>query len=154
MLIALVGLCASAQSKGDMAVGINLGFAPCLESGSKLTNFELGGKFQYNVSNPVRLEAALDYGFKSKEISALTFAVNAHYIVGVANRFTVYPLAGLGLAHLDSSYGYDDTKFLFNVGIGGEYAVSSNLSFGLEIKYQYIDNFGRMPILLGMTYRF
>ena len=32
MCMALIGLCATAQEKGDMAVGVNLGVAPCLES--------------------------------------------------------------------------------------------------------------------------
>ena len=54
MCMALIGLCATAQEKGDMAVGVNLGVAPCLESGTSVTNFGVGAKFQYNVSNPDR----------------------------------------------------------------------------------------------------
>ena len=96
---ALIGLCASAQEKGDMAVGVNLGVAPCLESGASVTNFGIGAKFQYNVTNPIRLEAAFDYGFKSKGVDAMTLGINAHYIVKVANKISVYPLVGIGYAH-------------------------------------------------------
>ena len=96
---ALIGLCASAQEKGDMAVGLNLGVAPSLESGASVTNFGIGAKFQYNVTNPIRLEAAFDYGFKNKGVDVMTIGVNAHYIFNVANKISVYPLVGLGYAH-------------------------------------------------------
>ena len=96
---ALIGLCASAQEKGDMAVGLNLGVAPCLESGASVTNFGIGAKFQYNVTNPIRLEAAFDYGFKNKGVDVMTIGVNAHYIFNVANKFNIYPLVGVGYAH-------------------------------------------------------
>ena len=94
-----MGLCASAQEKGDMAVGLNLGVAPSLESGASVTNFGIGAKFQYNVTNPIRLEAAFDYGFKNKGVDVMTIGVNAHYIFNVANKFNIYPLVGVGYAH-------------------------------------------------------
>lgn len=99
MCMALIGLCATAQEKGDMAVGVNLGVAPCLESGTSVTNFGVGAKFQYNVSDPIRLEAAFDYGFKNKGVDVMTIGINAHYIFKVANKISVYPLVGIGYAH-------------------------------------------------------
>lgn len=195
MCMALVGLCASAQEKGDMAAGLNIGVAPSLESGASVTNFGIGAKFQYNVTDPIRLEAAFDYGFKNKGVDVMTLGVNAHYIFKIGDKINLYPLVGIGYAHLgggvssddydyDSGfdydynysylrdYGYDDydwsnssdyegeessssaSKFFFNVGVGAEYALSSNLSVGAEIKYQYIKDFNRMPINIGVTYRF
>lgn len=180
MCMALAVICGSAQQKGDMAVGLNLGVAPCLESGAKVTNFGLGAKFQYNLTNPVRLEAALDYGFKSKGADVMTFGVNAHYLFNVAGRLNVYPIVGLGYAHCglggsvdsddDSDYsrafevnvpGYEEesvsvsaNKFYFNVGAGAEYPITDKLSASLELKYQYIKNFSRLPISIGVTYKF
>ena len=180
---ALIGLCASAQEKGDMAVGLNLGVAPCLESGASVTNFGIGAKFQYNVTNPIRLEAAFDYGFKNKGVDVMTIGVNAHYIFNVANKISVYPLVGLGYAHckataigipdLDENdwggianwetdiddYGTKEesgsaNKFFFNVGVGGQYDLNDKLAVNLEIKYQYIENFNRLPISLGIAYKF
>ena len=180
---ALIGLCASAQEKGDMAVGLNLGVAPCLESGASVTNFGIGAKFQYNVTNPIRLEAAFDYGFKNKGVDVMTIGVNAHYIFNVANKFNIYPLVGVGYAHckatasgipdldendwLDIAYGKTDiddygtkeesgsaNKFFFNVGVGGQYDLNDKLAVNLEIKYQYIENFNRLPISLGIAYKF
>ena len=178
MCVALVGLCASAQEKGDMAAGLNLGVAPCLESGANVTNFGIGAKFQYNVTNPLRLEAGVNYGFKNKGLDVLDVAANVHYLFKVGEKLRVYPLAGIGFARLggsvefedddDDDYGwrsrdweYDEedasgsvTKFLFNVGAGAEYPVSDRLSVGAEIKYQYIQHFSRLPISIGVTYRF
>lgn len=180
---ALIGLCASAQEKGDMAVGLNLGVAPSLESGASVTNFGIGAKYQYNVTDPIRLEAALDYGFKNKGVDAMTLGVNAHYLFNVADKIKVYPIVGLGYAHCgaiafgfpdmdvdDWMYGgkgeadaddYDTTsesesfnKFYFNVGIGGQYDLNDKLAVNFEIKYQYIKDFNRLPISLGIAYKF
>ena len=180
---ALIGLCASAQEKGDMAAGLNLGVAPCLESGASVTNFGIGAKFQYNVTNPIRLEAAFDYGFKNKGVDVMTIGVNAHYIFKVANKFNIYPLVGVGYAHckatasgipdLDENdwggisnwktdiddYGTKEesgsaNKFFFNVGVGGQYDLNDKLAVNLEIKYQYIKNFNRLPMSLGVAYKF
>ena len=180
---ALIGLCASAQEKGDMAVGLNLGVAPSLENGASVTNFGIGAKFQYNVTNPIRLEGAFDYGFKNKGVDVMTIGINAHYIFNLSDKFNIYPLVGVGYAHckataigipdldendwLDIAYGQTDiddygtkeesgsaNKFFFNVGVGAEYAINDKISIGAEIKYQYIENFNRLPISLGVAYKF
>lgn len=179
MCVALATISVSAQQAGDMAAGLNLGVAPCLESGASVTNFGIGAKFQYNVTNPIRLEAAFDYGLKNNGVDVLTFGVNAHYLFNVANKIKVYPLVGLGYAHFSATVsgipdmkddlkknanGYDDSdttsesgsanKFYFNVGVGGQYDINDKLAVNLEIKYQYIKYFNRLPISLGITYKF
>ena len=194
-MAAAATLGAAAIETGDMAVGLNLGVAPCLESGASVTNFGIGARFQYNVAAPVRLEANFNYWFKSKGLDALDLAVNAHYLITLSDRLRVYPIAGVGFAHLggggggsfdpgDFDYGdfdYDDffsrsrsgwddifgdiedaadaggtsaNKFMFNVGAGIEYDITSKLAVSAEIKYQYIQYFNRLPINIGVTYRF
>ena len=185
----LAGLCASAQQKGDMAVGLNLGVAPCLESGVSLTNFGIGAKFQYNVTDPIRLEANVDYWVKSKGMDVFDITANVHYIFKIGQKFTIYPLAGIGYAHIGGAFStsafddlkdvmhdvgdyvgddslYDDfedslnkasggvNKFLFNIGAGVEYPITSKFTIGAEVKYQYMRYFSRMPITVGVTYKF
>ena len=188
--MALSGLCASAQEKGDFAFGLNFGVAPCLESGASLTNLGIGAKLQYNVSDPVRLEAAFDYGFKDKGFDIMTVGINGHYIFKVGEKFNIYPLVGVGYARLgysldmgsfdydddlwanNSRYGYYDdddnddddmdledmtssaSKFYFNAGVGAEYALSNKFSIGVEAKYQYMKGFSRLPISIGVSYKF
>ena len=107
--LALAGLSSFAQEKGDKSVGVNLGVAPCIESGASLTNFGIGAKFRYHVTSPIRVEADLDYWLKAKECDELDFSVNAHYLFKVADKINVYPVVGLGFAHIGSSISYDDS---------------------------------------------
>lgn len=184
MLFVLIGLSASAQEKGDMSLGVNIGAAPCIESGASLTNFGIGAKFRYHVTSPVRLEANIDYWLKSKECDLLDFSVNAHYLFNVNDKINVFPIAGIGLAHigggfsgsisLDGEDGYypyygtnsykndiepefsinvSSNKMLINIGVGAEYTLTDKISIGAEIKYQYIKDFNRLPIKIGLTYK-
>ena len=187
-MAAAATLGAAAIETGDMAVGLNLGVAPCLESGASVTNFGIGARFQYNVAAPVRLEANFNYWLKSKGCDVIDLAVNAHYLINLSDKLRVYPIAGVGFAHLGGggggSFDYDDifdhfsrsrsgwddifgdiedaadaggtsaNKFMFNVGAGIEYDITSKLAVSAEIKYQYIQYFNRLPIHLGISYRF
>lgn len=160
-----------------MAVGLNLGVAPCLESGYSVTNFDIGAKFQYNITNPIRLEADVDYWFKSKSCDVFDVTANVHYLFNVGSKLKVYPIVGNGYAHCglmaDFDFNEDDyknlwsgssnddlvvsslaSKFLFNVGAGVEYPVTEKLSVGVEIKYRSITNFSRLPISIGVTHKF
>lgn len=175
------GLVSYAQSKGEMGVGINLGVAPSLEKGAKVTNFGIGAKFQYNVTNPIRLEADVDYWFKDKGFDVFDVSANVHYLFKIGDKLNIYPLVGIGYARVgwglsladdydndwsftpyardDFDFDEDDfstslNRFLFNVGVGVEYHITSKISAGLEIKYQYIKDFNRLPITIGATYHF
>lgn len=174
-MVALAGLTtASAQEKGDMAVGINVGVAPCVEGEGSPSNFGIGAKFQYNVSDPIRLEAAFNYWLKSKEVDIFDAAVNFHYIFKLSDKFNLYPVVGVGYARLSGTFTEVDlselyngnlenaivtesssaSRVLVNAGVGVEYAVSEKVSIGAEVKYQYIKDFNRVPINVGVTYKF
>ena len=178
LCLGMIGLLGNAQSKGDMGVGLNLGVAPCVENGVNVTNFGIGAKFQYNVTNPIRLEADLDYWFKDKGMDIFDISANVHYLFHLGSKVNVYPFLGIGYARVGagfefdddfdfdyrtrSPYDYDDdddfstsvNRFLFNVGVGAEYKITSKISAGLEIKYQYLKDFSRLPITIGATYHF
>ena len=159
LAMGLTSLFASAAG-GDMALGVNLGVAPILEQ-PKPTNVLLGLKFQYGLTDPVRLEATFDYGFKDKDFDVVTIVANVHYLFNVADVVRVYPLVGIGYGHVGYNYVYnhinldaDYNRFLFNIGAGAEYDITDKLTLGFELKYQYIKNFGRLPVQLSLAYRF
>ena len=179
MSMVLVGLFAVAQDKGDMAVGLNLGITPCTESGVSVANFGIGARFQYNVTNPLRLEAAVGYDFKDKEVSVFTAGVNGHWIFSLSEKFNIYPIVGVGVANIKgyvsvdekvrdeilnnqghvNTYDNDDisdssTKFYYNLGAGGEYKITDRLSANIEVKWQGISWFNRVPVSVGVTYKF
>ncbi len=164
MCLALAGLCASAQQQGDAAIGLNLGVAPVVESGISVTNFGIGAKFQYNITDPVRVEADLDYWFKSDGLDIFDLSANIHYLFS-AGSVKIYPLLGIGYARLSESVSFKDSgfgfsisasasRFLLNVGAGFQFPVSEKISLGAEIKYQYLKDFSRLPISVGLTYTF
>ena len=166
LYVAIIGFIGAHAQKGDMAVGLNLGVAPCLEKNASLTNFGIGAKFQYNVTNPIRLEADVDYWFKAKGMDMFDITANVHYLFNLGSKVKVYPIVGIGYASVGGGYSIDMddfdfdggssrmNRFIFNVGVGGEYAITSKLSAGFEIKYQYVKDFQRLPITIGATYHF
>ena len=148
---------ASFAASGDMGVGINLGAAPCIEKHADVTNFILGVKYQYQATSLIRLQADVDFGFKSNSVSTFNAVANVHFLIPCAKNFYMYPLAGLGYGSVKFDRGeYDKTedKFTFNVGVGAEYYISSRWAANFELKYQYMENFSRLPILVGLTYKF
>lgn len=163
--MALFGLCAYAQ-QGQSAVGVSIGVAPNLESDVSVTNFEIGAKYQYGVTDNLRLEGDLDYGFKSNGIGVFTLSANIEYLFHLSEKFTLYPLAGIGFGHMSASYDIEvpglgivsasasENRFLFNVGVGAEYPITDKLSIGADIRFQYMKNFSRLPIMVGVTYKF
>lgn len=151
-LAVMTAVGASAQSR-DMAVGINLGVAPVLEKGIDLNNFGLGAKFQYNITANVRLEADVDYWFKSKGLGVFDIMANAHYLFNIGDNFRIYPIVGIGYAYLHSSFD-GLNRFAFNLGAGAEYDITNHIAACLELKYQYMSDFQRLPISVGVAYKF
>jgi len=180
LCVALAGIFAANAQEGRMAAGINLGVAPCLEGDGAPTNFGLGAKFQYNVTDPIRVEANLEYWFKAKEVSVFDIYANIHYLCNITEKLKIYPLVGIGYANLHTSAldidipdipgipgipgleeyleeidnSNNESRFLFNIGAGLDYDITDNLTANFEIKYQYLKDFNRMPISIGIAYKF
>lgn len=169
--VAVIGLTASAQfvgqglsgsrtktyNAGKVAVGLNINFTPCLESGVDLTNFGLAAKLQYRFVDFLRGELLVGYDFENKGISLFHASGNLHFLLNLKENFRVYPIIGAGYGLLIGDFGYwsdNESKFLVNAGLGAEFDINPNIAIGLEVKYQYIKDFSRLPISLGLTYKF
>jgi outer membrane protein X len=164
--IAVVTMCVSvtAQQKGDMAAG---GFI-AIGMGDELTNVGIGGKFQYNVIDPLRLEGSLtfflpkDMGFSSK-FSMWDISVNGHYLIPVADQITVYPLAGLGILGVKSSVDlgslggkqtHSDSDVCVNIGGGVDFKLTDQIYLNGEMKYKIVKNWNRFIISAGIAFKF
>ena len=158
LLLAVIIMSASSAFAQRMALGVNIGAAPVIEDNSSVTNFILGAKFQYKATSLIRLEAAADFGFRDKGFSTFNLMGNVHFMIPCARNVYIYPLAGIGYGNIKFRWDDDDSeswdKFAFNVGIGAEYEVTSNFAANFEFKYQYMQDYGRLPILVGLTYKF
>ena len=59
--------------KGIQAFGVHLGY------GSEIESASIGVKYQYNITNNIRLEPSANYFFEKKGIDMFDFNANAHY---------------------------------------------------------------------------
>mgnify|MGYP000847222430 FL=1 len=152
---AVMSLSASAQA-GDKALGAQLLF------GSKTNNIGLGVKGQYYFTDQIRGEASFDYFLKNQGVSMWDINANVHYLFDVADKFKVYPLAGLGYTNWSYKLEYDnvtlakgtDGRLAVNLGGGAEYALTDNVSVNAEAKWQIVNNYNQLVLGVGVAYKF
>ena len=150
-----MSLSASAQA-GDKALGAQLLF------GSKTNNIGLGVKGQYYFTDQIRGEASFDYFLKNQGVSMWDINANVHYLFDVADKFKVYPVAGLGSTNWSYKYEYaghtiaegSDGRIAINLGGGAEYELTKDLSVNAELKYQIISNYNQLLLGVGVAYKF
>ena len=152
---AVMSLSASAQA-GDKALGAQLVF------GSETNNIGLGVKGQYYFTDQLRGEVSVDYFFKNKGVSMWDINANVHYLIDVADKFKVYPLAGLGYTNWSYKYEFpglpvvegSDGRLAVNLGGGAEYELTKDLSVNAELKYQIISNYNQLVLGVGVACKF
>ena len=79
--------------KGRQAIGFGLSYGTEIESAG------LGIKYQYNITNPLRIEPSFNYFFENDNVSMLDLNVNFHYLCPVAQSVKLYPLFGLTMSN-------------------------------------------------------
>ena len=146
MAVAIMGIGTMNAQKNAIAAGVSLGFA------TDIKTLDLGAKVQYSFTDAIRGEIAFNYFFEKNNVSFWDLEATAHYLFNVAEKFKLYPLAGFAYAHA-SAFGHGDGDCGFNIGAGGEYALTEKLSLGLEIKYQF-SGLDQALINLGVAYKF
>ncbi len=147
---------ANAQSKGDMAAGANFNYGFAYGDIDDFSNVGIGFKFQYNITDPIRLEASFNKFFKKDYLSMYDFMVNAHYLLPVGN-LTVYPAVGLGVVGTKASvmgFSASASEFGFNLGAGAELPLTEKINLGAELKYLSAAELNRLTLQLGATYKF
>lgn len=151
LVLALVGMTTmtQAQTKGDMEAGVQFAYG----TGDSFSNVGIGAKFRYTIVDNVRIEPSFTYFLKKDYVSMWDVSANAHYLFGLNDRFTLYPLAGIGITGVkvgDAS----DSEFGVNLGGGVDYDLSQNLVLNGELKYKIGGDWDRLIISVGVTYKF
>lgn len=101
----------SFAQKGKQAIGFGLSY------GTEIESVGLGLKYQYNITNPIRLEPSLNYFFENDNVSMLDVNLNFHYLFPVASKVKLYPLLGVTF----SNWMFDwDNECRLGMNIGGE----------------------------------
>ena len=150
-----MSLSASAQA-GDKALGAQLVF------GSETNSLGFGVKGQYYFTDHIRGEGSFDYFFKRKGLSMWDVNANVHYLFDVADKFKVYPLAGLGYTNWSYKYEFEglpvvegtDGRLAVNLGGGAEYELTKDLSVNAELKYQIVSHYNQLVLGVGVAYKF
>jgi outer membrane protein X len=146
------------QEKGEKSAAAHL----VSGSGDSYSNIGLNAAFRYGVTDPIRLEGSFTYFLKKDHISMWDVSVSGHYLFKVADKFTIYPLAGLGIFGVSWSYDYgfgvsnssSESKLGVNLGGGAEYQITPQLALNAEAKYKIVDNWNRSLLYVGIAYKF
>ena len=160
--------------KGKSEVGVNLDLAPTFSTDPASVNLGIGAKYRYGISNKFRLDANFTYYFPSlteldadnyDKISMYDISVNLHYLLKFKEKFTFYPLVGLGYIKVNPD-GQDPifdkleddyivpNNIVLNIGVGIEYQITDHINAGLEIKYPIQVDVNPLPVTLGVSYKF
>ena len=148
-----VGITTSfAQRAGDSSLGLNLNYA-------SETSFGLGARYQYNLTDNVRIEPEFNYYFKHDYCSYWDLGANVSYLFSVASDVTIYPLVGLGYMHGKFQPGgevpdYSDGSFQAKIGAGVEFKLLPTTKLIIEPKYQFNDFENQFIITAGIAYCF
>ena len=107
--------------KGIQAFGVHLGY------GSEIESASIGVKYQYNITNNIRLEPSANYFFEKKGIDMFDFNANAHYLIPTENNIRLYPLAGLTCFHKQFRQNLIQRLFLQVIKIDSSHALRPTL---------------------------
>ena len=157
--VAMFSLGTFAQSAGDMAWGVHGLY------GFKSENFGVGAIGQYNITDPIRIEAGADFWFKKYGVYNFDVQANAQYLIPIAGALKVYPMAGLGYMrwHSDgATYEDDNVKIkvdgasggdiFFNLGAGAQYDLGDNMAFKVELRRLFKYG-GQFCLFSGITFK-
>lgn len=152
----------SEPEAGDWGVG----FGIAMGTGSGITNFGMClPKIQYYFHPNVRVEFSFDYFFKKDYITDWDLNLNVHpYVIPMKYGMHIYPIVGLTFTHRHWSddiplipgeikHG-DEGRIGLNIGGGFQYDITENISAIYEVKYQYVEDYDRCGMNLGMVFRF
>lgn len=129
LLIAVfaTSMSASAQKKGDLSLGGGIAV------GTLIPTMSIGATVQYNIIDQIRLAGNVDYFIKNRGVNTLDITVDGHYLVPLSDRFTIYPVVGVGISILMTDFG-TRVPFVANIGGGVQYKFNDKLRLSFEIK--------------------
>ena len=156
LIASTICLAAHAQEKGDFAAGANLALSTGKSSGNNYTNIGIGAKFQYNIIDPIRLEGTFTYFIEKDFVSMWDLSVNGHYLIPVAEKIAVYPLAGLGIFGTKIDYGTEPitgSYLCINLGVGVDFKLTDQLIFNAELKSKIVNGWNRLILSAGVVYK-
>ncbi|MDR2138968.1 MAG: outer membrane beta-barrel protein [Tannerella sp.] len=132
------------------SVGARMGYAAEWET------VTVGVDYRYHFHKDFRLAPSLTYMVRNRGMSAWYMDMDCHYVVEVTDLFSFYPIGGAGLSvwrpHLFGLEGV--TRLGLNVGLGAELWLSSEISAGMDMKYNITSRYDQALAAFRVAYHF
>ncbi|MFC2263940.1 MAG: outer membrane protein [Prevotella conceptionensis] len=152
----------SAFASAQFAVGVHTLY------GTEVSNLGIGVRARYDINEQFRLDGNFNYYFKKNGLEFWDINANLHYLFNITDRFSAYPLGGLGLVTANSTIEVRDpftgnvlsktsessTKLGFNFGGGVDFALTDDLYLNGEVKYQIVSGYNQAVMSAGIVYKF
>ena len=158
ILMSFIALLANSSfaQKGNKAVGVHVDAS---------ASMGIGAKFQYCITEAIRLEPNVNYYFGNVG-NIVDINANVNYLFPIFEKAKVYPLAGIGFG-FNKEYVLDETNYedsgnfetsgglVVNLGGGAEYTLNDKFSLGADLKYQVVTGgFNHITFSVGVIYKF
>lgn len=150
-MAALLICCSAFAQKREKSFNLSFNY------GTEIETLGIGLKFNYNITDAVRLAPNFTYFIKNDGVNIWDINMDFNYLFFPTPEFKIYPIAGLSLATLHASFGdYSDnlTRFGANLGAGLEYDLAKNWAINLEFKYRIMSDIDQGVVGMGVSYKF
>ena len=155
----------SAFASAQFAVGVHTLY------GTDVANLGIGVRARYDINEQFRLDGNFNYYFKKNNLEFWDLNANLHYLFNITDKFTAYPLGGLGYVNTKATYtsyeGIDkygkpitaevstsDGRLGVNLGGGVDFALTDDLYLNGEVKYQIVSGYNQAVMSAGIVYKF
>lgn len=173
MLALMCGIGTLHAQEHKNAVGFNLAYA---KGGKGISNFGIGVKYDYSLSEALRVEPSFIFYFDNDKISQKDASINFHYLFNLdaEEKFHLYPIFGFStlfghernVAKIDKQGNpvykdgvlqtENDSFFRFgcNLGVGVQYDITDDFGLVGECRYKIAKDFGQTAIAVGCVVTF
>ena len=155
----------SAFASAQFAVGVHTLY------GTDVANLGIGVRARYDINDQFRADGNFNYYFKKNNLEFWDLNANLHYLFNITDKFTAYPLGGLGYVNTKVTYtsyeGIDkygkpitaevstsDGRLGVNLGGGVDFALTDDLYLNGEVKYQIVSGYNQAVMSAGIVYKF
>lgn len=141
-----------------------------LNYGTKIESLGIGLRGQYGFMENIRGSLEYKYYIDRHNTSAWGISADAHYVFGVSDKVSLYPIAGLTFSRWTTDFGringidigeliegktkYSNNRLGFNIGFAGQIALSNNTFLQIEAKEALIKDYTQFVISVGFMYQF
>ena len=135
-----------------------------LNYGTKIESLGVGLRGQYGFMENLRGSLEYKYYIDRHNTSAWGISADAHYVFGVSDRVSLYPIAGITFSRWTTDFGrsgingidekYSNNRIGANIGFAGQIGLSDNTFLQIEAKEALIKDYTQFVISVGFMYQF